>query len=150
VLDKREAKNFVNMILKTMYGEGKYSLAKFSSWFDQFDKNHDGAIQKDEFLNFITKVSKTEMFGARDQSAHQEQIVDGRHHIKKLVNLYRLNQLDYLHLCDLTRKIYRCFDLDGNANLDKFETRNLMEAFSSEMNTIGTQFNKQTFKKFFQ
>lgn len=65
------------------------------------------------------------------------------------MNLYKLSQLDYLHVCDLTRKIYRCFDLDGNANLDKFETRHLIDAFSSEMNTIGTSFNKQSFREWF-
>ena len=55
-----------------MYGEGKYNLAKYDQWFNQFDKDKNGVIEKNEFVNFISKVAKTEMFGARDVSAHQD------------------------------------------------------------------------------
>ena len=106
-----------------MYGEGKYNMAKFTSWFNQFDKNLSGSIEKSEFVSFLTKVARTEMFGHRDISAYEEFITEGRHHISKLVEMYKLNKIDYLSVCDLTRKIYRCFHLDSNANLDKFETK---------------------------
>lgn len=125
-----------------MYGDGKYNIDKFTSWFNQFDKDHSGFIEKSEFVNFITKVARSEMFGIKDLSAYQDQITEGRHHIYKLVQQYKLNSLDYLQVCDLTRKLYRCFDLDGNAVLGKIEMKQLLESFSNEMNTIGTSMSK--------
>lgn len=35
VLDKKEAKAFVKLILRNVYGEGKYNLEKFTTWFNQ-------------------------------------------------------------------------------------------------------------------
>jgi len=70
VLDAKEAKKFVDVILKTMFGQGKYNLAKFNQWFNEFDRDHSGAIEKSEFVNFITKVARTEQFGPKDVSAY--------------------------------------------------------------------------------
>ena len=52
-------------------------------------------------------------------------------------------------MCDLCRKIFRCFDFDANLNLDKFETKQFLEVFASEMNTIGTSLNRNKFKEWF-
>ncbi len=89
------------------------------------------------------------MYGHKDLSAYQDLIDEGRHHIRKLVQSYKLNKIDYLSLCDMTRKIYKCFDFDHNQNLDKLETKQLLEAFSSEMNMLGTTLTKNTFKEWF-
>ena len=89
------------------------------------------------------------MFANREVEGHREQINEGKHHVAKLVQYYKVDNLDYLTLCDLTRKIFRCFDVDNNQNLDKLETKQLLEAFSAEMNTIGTQFNRKTFQEWF-
>lgn len=69
--------------------------------------------------------------------------------MSKLVKLYKLNSLDYLQVCDLSKKVFRCFDLDGNALLDKVEAKILLQAFSNEMNTIGTSLSKDGFRKWF-
>ena len=132
-----------------MYGAGNYNLAKFSTWFKEFDKDNSGGIEKSEFAEFVGRVARTAMFGHQNTAGHQEQLNEGKHYIKKLVNFYRLNKLDYLSACDFIRKIFRSFDLDGNSNLDKFETRLLMEAFSGEMNTIGTAFSRSAFREKF-
>lgn len=89
------------------------------------------------------------MFAHRENKGNEDQINEGRHHIRKLVAHYKVNSLDYLTLCDLTRKIYRCFDLDSNDNLDKYETKQLLEVFSNEMNTLGTALNRKTFSDWF-
>lgn len=41
-------------------------------------------------------------------------------------------------MCDLSRKIFRCFDLSGNAQLGRLETKCLMDALSSHMKTLTT------------
>jgi Ca2+-binding EF-hand superfamily protein len=70
VLDIKEAKKFVDLILRQIYGEGKYNLGKFSSWFAQFDKDHSGSIEKPELVGFITKLAKSKNFGIKDLSVY--------------------------------------------------------------------------------
>lgn len=66
----KEAKEFVKVVLTNMYGEYKFNLARFTSWFNHFDNIKSGQIEKSEFVQFITKLTKTEMFGHRDLSGH--------------------------------------------------------------------------------
>lgn len=150
VLDIKEAKRFVDVILKQMYGHGSKNLGNFSAWFAQFDTDHSGSIEKKELVGFITKLARAKQFGISDVSVYQDQICEGRHHISKLVTAYKLNSLDYLKLCDLTRKLYKCFDLDGNASLGKIEMKQLLLAMSTEMNSLGgKQMTKSAFRKWF-
>ena len=60
-----------------------------------------------------------------------------------------MNQLDYLTVCDLARKVFKCFDLNADANLNKHETKLWLEAFSAEMNTLTTNFNLAQFRAWF-
>lgn len=89
------------------------------------------------------------MFEIKDLSVFENQIEEGSHHIRKLVGLYKNNGLDYLGICDLTRKIFRCFDLSNCRELGKIEMKCLLEALSNEMNLINTNLNIQTFQKWF-
>lgn len=41
--------------------------------------------------------------------------------IDRLVQFNKNNQLDYLTICSLVRKIFNSFDFDGDGNLDKIE-----------------------------
>lgn len=97
-------------------------------WFMEIDANFSNSIDKDEFVPFVIKVA----FGQKSNiPAQNHSVQEGTRNIRKLVDLYKLNQLDYLQVCDLCRKIHRCFDFDGNASLDKFETKQLLDAFAS-------------------
>ena len=80
---------------------------------------------------------------------YKDHIEEGDHHIEKLVNLYKSNQLDYLSICDLTRKFFRCFDLKGHASLGKVEMKQLLSCFSLQMNSLGTTMSKEGFAKWF-
>lgn len=152
VLDIKEAKKFVDTVLRNLCPDGRYDIQEFNSWFSQIDKDQSGSLDKEEFCKFITRVARTEMYGIKekDLSVFREQLQEGSHHIQKLVQQYKLNGLDYLQVCDLTRKVFRCFDLSGNAQLGKIEMKCLLEHFTSEMNTIGTTMSKQTFQKWFE
>ncbi len=48
VLDIGEAKKFVDLILSGMYGSTNTNLANFEAWFNQFDTDHSGSIEKRE------------------------------------------------------------------------------------------------------
>jgi hypothetical protein len=81
------------------------------------------------------------MFKEGNSKAFEDQMADGRHYLSKLVEKYKINRLDYLTVCDLARKIFRCYDLNCDSNLNKHETKLWLEAFSSEMNTLTTNFS---------
>ncbi len=107
--------------------EGVYNNIK-QDWFMEIDKNMNGAIEKEEFIPFVMKVATGH---DNNISAHMDSLQEGTHNIRKLVELYKLNQLDYLQVCNLCRKIHRCFDFNGNGTLDKFETKQLLDVFAS-------------------
>ena len=52
-------------------------------------------------------------------------------------------------MCDLSRKIFNSFDLNGDGNLDMIETKLWLESFGSEMNTLDTNFNSKMFNEWF-
>lgn len=89
------------------------------------------------------------MFKAGHKQAFDESIANGRRYMHKLVEKYKVNQLDYLTVCDLARKVFKCFDLNADANLNKHETKLWLEAFSAEMNTLTTNFNLSQFRAWF-
>lgn len=74
----------------------------------------------------------------------------GQYYVKKLIETYKKDALDYLTLCDLTKKMYRSFNLNADGTLDKYEMRHLLEALSNEMCTISLEANVLTFKQWFQ
>ncbi len=41
-------------------------MDSFSIWFKKFDKNNSGTIEKDEFANFVTRVTHTEIVNHLD------------------------------------------------------------------------------------
>lgn len=47
-----------------------------------------------------------------------------------MIDMHKNNQLDYLTLCDLVRKIFRAFDFDNDGSLDKKESKALLDAFT--------------------
>lgn len=149
VLDQNEALAFVDMVMKSLNIKKGYSKADFVQWFRQLDEDHSGTLDKEEMTRFITRVAKNQMFEIKDLSVFENQIEEGSHHIRKLVGMYKNNGLDYLAICDLTRKIFRCFDLSNCRELGKIEMKCLLEALSNEMNIINTNLNIQTFQKWF-
>ena len=74
----------------------------------------------------------------------------GQYYVKKLIETYKKDALDYLTLCDLTKKMYRSFNLNADGTLDKYEMRHLLEALSNEMCTISLEADVLTFKQWFQ
>ena len=70
ILDVKEARAFVDLILRNMYGAGNYNLAKFSTWFKEFDKDNSGGIEKSEFAEFVGRVARTAMFGHQNTAGH--------------------------------------------------------------------------------
>lgn len=72
LLDAKEAKSFVNKVLSTMYGPGKYNLAKFDQWFSLIDVDRSNTIEKNELVNFIIKLARQFTPGFRDDSAVQD------------------------------------------------------------------------------
>jgi len=47
------------------------------------------------------------------------------------------------------KKIFKCFDLDGNAVLDKWEGKFFLDALTHEMNFASASMSKDKFKKWF-
>jgi hypothetical protein len=84
---------------------------------------------------------KNELHKQGQKTVFDENIQAGKRYLNKLVQKYRLNKLDYLGVCDLSRKIFNSFDLNGDGNLNIIETKLWLEAFSHEMNTLDTNFN---------
>jgi len=57
----------------------------------------------------------------------------GIKNIERLVLLNKNNQLDYLTICDLVRKIFSSFDFDSDGLLDKIEAKALVDNFLLQM-----------------
>ena len=149
VLDMEEARNFVEHVLSKVYGEKKRKISNFPMWFNQFDRDHSGTIEKSEFVEFIERVARSELYGARDVKKHYAaQLEQGRHYIRKMVQLQKHSQLDYLGLCSLLRKVYRAFDLNGSAVLGKVEMKQLLEFIADEINTM--LLTKHSFQQWFR
>lgn len=53
VLDLEESRQFVEHVLTKIYGQGKYQLTNFQHWFNEFDRDRSGTIEKSEFVDFI-------------------------------------------------------------------------------------------------
>ena len=51
VLDKREAKTFVKLMMRQIFGEGNYSMSRFNAWFNLNSEN--GEIRKEQFVKFL-------------------------------------------------------------------------------------------------
>lgn len=71
LLDVKEAKTFVNSVLSTLYGPGKYSLAKFNQWFSLIDIDRSKTIEKNELVNFVVKLARQYTPGFKDDSGLQ-------------------------------------------------------------------------------
>ena len=58
-LDKNEAKTFVEKTLGEMQADGAqgFSDDDFNACFNEFDKNGDGTIEREELAQFIKKVA---------------------------------------------------------------------------------------------
>lgn len=41
-------------------------MDSFSTWFKQYDKNNSGTIERNEFVDFLTRVTQTEIVGHVD------------------------------------------------------------------------------------
>jgi len=50
----------VEIVVKKMPGAGKYNMVEFDSWFKSYDKDGNGTIDKNEFVDFVVKVGKME------------------------------------------------------------------------------------------
>jgi Ca2+-binding EF-hand superfamily protein len=61
VLDHNEAKNFFNKILTSMEGKTKFGPNDFDSWILTLDADASGTIDKNEFIDFLTKTLAFEM-----------------------------------------------------------------------------------------
>lgn len=47
-----------------------------------------------------------------------DNIQKGQYYVKKLMDRYKAKNLNYLQLCDITRKVYKSFNLNGDGTLD--------------------------------
>ena len=125
-LCKADAKKFVENVVIKMKGVGSYSVTEFENWFRQLDDNFSGAIEKHELAEFIAKVAMTETNG-RKAASQPQQLAEGNSHIGKLLEYFNNGNLDYLKMCNVGKKIFRCFDFDGNASLDEVELKLLLQ-----------------------
>ena len=71
----------------------------------------------------------------------------GIKNIEKLVNLHKNNQLDYLTVCDLVRKILDAYDFDKDKQLDKIEYKALVDNFLTQMQLTDTSLNQDDFRE---
>ena len=62
-----------------------------------------------------------------------ETMQKGIKNIIRVIEMHKNNQLDYLTVCGLVRKIFRAFDFDSDGILDKKESKALLDAFTQEM-----------------
>jgi len=62
-----------------------------------------------------------------------ETMQKGIKNIIRVIEMHKNNQLDYLTVCGLVRKIFRAFDFDCDGILDKKESKALLDAFTQEM-----------------
>lgn len=148
VLYKKDAKSFYENVLIKMKGNGCYSMTVFEDWFIQYDKDFAGAIEQPELVEFITKVALTET-GGHNIGSQPFSIKEGKRYCEKMVRMAKIGQLDYLTICELVKKIFKFFDLDGNAVLDKSEGKFFLDALTHEMNFASTSMSRDKFKKWF-
>lgn len=74
----------------------------------------------------------------------------GIKNIDRLVLLNKNNQLDYLTVCDLVRKIYNSFDFDADNMLDKIESKALVDTFIQQMSVGDTSLSQELLKDLFR
>ena len=60
VLYKRDAKRFLDEVIKPMPSSVSYKDVEFDDWFSQYDNDYSGAIERHELVRFIMKVALTQ------------------------------------------------------------------------------------------
>jgi hypothetical protein len=74
----------------------------------------------------------------------------GLKNIERLVLLNKNNQLDYLTVCDLVRKVVEAFDFDQDQCLDKFEAKALVDNFCLQMAQTDAALKQEDFRDLFR
>ena len=122
-------------------------MVDFDSWFDKADTQGAGVVEKAKLLEYVQRMAKFEKsFTASQKLVTKDQIHKGHSNINKLVQLNKSNQLDYLAACSLVRKIYRCFDFDGDNQLDRIELQALFSNFTAAVEKQDPSLKAQALK----
>lgn len=74
----------------------------------------------------------------------------GLKNIERLVLLNKNNQLDYLTVCDLVRKVVEAFDFDQDQSLDKVEAKALVDNFCLQMAQTDAALKQEDFRDQFR
>ena len=61
MMNCKECRQLTTDILNSVFGKSSLMHVQFKSWFDRFDREHSGTIDKREFVAFLKKIIKNEL-----------------------------------------------------------------------------------------
>lgn len=70
--------------------------------------------------------------------------------MNRLIILNKNNQLDYLTVCDLVKRILKCFNFNSEERFDKSELQIIVDNFIQQMHTSDTSLSCDDFKEQFK
>lgn len=109
-------------------------------------------LEKSVIIDYIWKQADKKKIHIKSvpKFVSKSQMQKGIKNIDKLVLLNKNNQLDYLTVCDLVRKIYNSFDFDEDGTLDKIESKAMIDTFLQQMSQNDTSSSQEDFRDLFK